>query len=272
MKLLIVDDEPLIRQGLRIIEWEKIGIKLCGVVENGIEALHLAEKESPDIVLTDIRMPGMDGITLSKKLCERNPRCCIIFLSGYSDFEYARQAIQLNVYDYILKPTNPEEILECVKRAMNFSSRKQSEQVLLSQAAHLMKHEEITEKLPDPDLDQGHASGLNVQEILAFLEQHFAEDISLNDLSVKFHFNSIYINRVLKKETGSTYLVLLNNIRLQHAMELLSGTDLKITVIAEMCGFSDHRYFSQIFRKNLNCTPAQFRKIQSALKNGDGKP
>ena len=112
MKLLIVDDEPLIRQGLRTIDWEQAGLKLCGIVENGIEALRLAEKKSPDIVLTDIRMPGMDGITLSKHLVKLNPHCTIIFLSGYSDFEYARQAIQLNVYDYILKPTSPDEILE----------------------------------------------------------------------------------------------------------------------------------------------------------------
>ena len=265
MKLLIADDEPLIRQGLRTIHWESIGVTLCGIVENGLEAFELAQKEKPDIVLTDIRMPGMDGITLSRKLCSENPRCIIIFLSGYSDFEYARQAIQLNAYDYILKPTSPDEILDCVKRAVHSGSRRRE--------PFLLRQEKAAEKDSGAGgfSDSGRSSGIQVQEILNFLKLHYQENISLSDVSSKFHFNSIYINRVLKKETGSTFLVLLNDIRLQHAMELLGETDLKISVVAEMCGFSDQRYFSQIFRKNTGYTPAQFRKLH-CRQNGEDSP
>ena len=112
-KVMIVDDEALVRIGLQsIIDWESRGYRIAGVFKNGEEALRAAEEEKFDIVLTDIRMPGMDGFALIRELKRLDPGLRFIILSSYSDFEYTRQAIQAGVNDYISKyEMEPEELL-----------------------------------------------------------------------------------------------------------------------------------------------------------------
>ena len=112
--LVFIDDEYLVREGLRTIEWEKYGIELQGMAEDGMSALKLIREKNPDIVLTDIRMPGMSGLKLLQVLKNENPSIKGILISGFKDFEYAHAAIKVGAYDYIMKPTNPEEIIEVV--------------------------------------------------------------------------------------------------------------------------------------------------------------
>ncbi|TDF93025.1 response regulator transcription factor [Paenibacillus piri] len=117
IKLLIVDDEPIICRGLReTIPWETIDAEVTGEASDGAEALELIDRLPVDLVLTDIHMDGMDGIALSKKLRELYPQIRIMILSGYDDFEYARQAIRIGVEDYLLKPVDVDELMAMVKR------------------------------------------------------------------------------------------------------------------------------------------------------------
>lgn len=119
---MIVDDEALVRIGLQsIIEWEERGYRIAGVFKNGIEALEAAHKQHFDVILTDIRMPGMDGLELTERLQVIAPHVHVIILSSYNDFEYTRRAIQLGVKDYISKyEMEPEELLR-VLDALDFS-------------------------------------------------------------------------------------------------------------------------------------------------------
>lgn len=115
-KLLYVDDEVIMREGIQeIIDWKCNGIELVGVAEDGNEAAEIALRERPDIVITDILMPFMDGIELVKKLREIQPLVKIIILSGYDEFDYAQQAIQYKVSSYLLKPVVPDKLMEIVK-------------------------------------------------------------------------------------------------------------------------------------------------------------
>lgn len=112
-KLILVDDEEEVRHGiLEKIEWDKHGFEIAGEAENGLEALEIAEKTIPDIVITDIKMPFMDGLTLAKKIREKYPTTKIIILTGFDEFEYAKKAIQLNVVEYILKPISCKELVK----------------------------------------------------------------------------------------------------------------------------------------------------------------
>lgn len=114
-KVLLVDDERMILDGISmIIDWESYGVQLTGKAMNGIEALEFIEKDPPDIVITDITMPGLDGIGLVSKTRERFPAIKWIFLSGYSEFEYAQQAMRYGVRHYLLKPCNEEKISEAL--------------------------------------------------------------------------------------------------------------------------------------------------------------
>ena len=118
-KVIIVDDEQIIRRGIRtFIPWEKIGCKLIGEASNGIEALSLMEKTTADIVITDIRMPMMDGLELTEELYSKYPHCKVIILTGYSDFEYARKALRFHVTDYLLKPVGEEGLVDVLRKTV----------------------------------------------------------------------------------------------------------------------------------------------------------
>lgn len=118
MKILIVDDEFIIRTGLcTVIDWEGLGMTLLPPAESAEEALERLADEHPDIVLTDIRMPGMDGIELAKEIKARRPDTEIVILTGYDDFGYARQALREGVTDYLLKTSGPEEIMMAAMKA-----------------------------------------------------------------------------------------------------------------------------------------------------------
>lgn len=109
--VMLVDDEEAVRQAIASkLEWEKIGFEVIATAENGEEALELAEKLRPDVVMTDIKMPFMDGLTLCHKLKERQRDTRIVIFSGFDEFEYAREAIKLEVEEYILKPIDSEEL------------------------------------------------------------------------------------------------------------------------------------------------------------------
>ncbi|WP_026486474.1 response regulator transcription factor [Caldanaerobius polysaccharolyticus] len=112
-KLLLVDDEEEVRKGIiNKIQWEKYGFDVVAEAENGWDALDVAEKIVPDVVITDIKMPFMDGIKLAELLRDKYPTAKIIILTGYDEFEYAQKAIKLNVMDYVLKPVSSKELVD----------------------------------------------------------------------------------------------------------------------------------------------------------------
>lgn len=116
-RIILVDDEEEVRQSIiRKINWTEAGFKVVGDAENGEDALEKVEALEPDLILTDIRMPYMDGLTLAERVRQKYPSIKIVIFSGYDDFEYAKQAIKLNVTEYILKPVNVEELTAILKR------------------------------------------------------------------------------------------------------------------------------------------------------------
>lgn len=118
-KLLIVEDEEKIREGLiSSIDWKSHSIELCAQAKNGIDALISFNQNQPDIILTDIRMPKMSGLEFIQQAKDTGLNFEAIVLTGYKDFDYAKHSINLNVFDYILKPAQPAEILTAVLRAL----------------------------------------------------------------------------------------------------------------------------------------------------------
>lgn len=118
VKLLLVDDEQIIREGIcRMIDWEKLGITLAGAFASATEALELMMDVRPDILLTDVRMPGMDGLELIERATKLHPQLQCIVLSGYDEFAYAQRALRAGVAEYLLKPCAREEMEEALQRA-----------------------------------------------------------------------------------------------------------------------------------------------------------
>ncbi|WP_127580569.1 response regulator [Paenibacillus koleovorans] len=139
-KLLIVDDEPTVRMGLRTyFDWAAYGIEVCEEADDGDVALEAAEKIRPDIVLTDVRMPAMDGITLSKELRKRFPEIKIIFVSGHDDADYLKSAMKVSAIDYIFKPVNLQELRAVVERVVAVLDGERTQQRMMEDMSEKLK-------------------------------------------------------------------------------------------------------------------------------------
>lgn len=211
MKLLIADDELFIRKGLLSLDWGSINVTVCGAAQDGNEALDLARHTKPDIILSDISMPAIDGISLAREILSENSDCRIIFLSGYSDFQYAKAALSIGVFDYILKLSSPDEIFNCVQRVMSRILKERNEKISLhvmqeELRAHQIVDKHIRNKNNDSSEPCTQTSDNFVNRIIEYIESNYMYDISLMTLSQEMHLNSIYISRLLKKTPAIHFL------------------------------------------------------------------
>lgn len=148
IKIFLVEDEIVIRNGIKnSIEWEKEGYKFVGEASDGELAYPMILKERPDILITDIRMPFMDGLELSRLVKQELPDIRILILSGYDEFDYAKEAIRLGVTEYLLKPVSASKLLESLKGVSSLIRREKEERELLKRYAEDMKENTEREKL-----------------------------------------------------------------------------------------------------------------------------
>ncbi|WP_224771268.1 response regulator transcription factor [Metabacillus idriensis] len=140
MKVIIADDEIQVRRGLKMkADWEEEGFQIAGEASNGKEALQLVEETRADLVITDVRMPVMDGIEFAGRCHREYPHVKVIVLSGYSDFDYVRSSLIEGVKDYLLKPVAPNELAEALRRVKNeivLEKKKQFESEKVSRLVH----------------------------------------------------------------------------------------------------------------------------------------
>lgn len=262
MVLLIADDEEIIRNGLLSLTWREAGIKRVLAAENGVQARDILKQETVDILVTDIRMPGLSGLELAEYVKEQCLDVKVILLTGFSDFEYAKKAVKYGVFEYVLKPVKPKELLQSVQEAvweLDTSRRKEN---LVSKyedgSGNFHAVEQMTRYFRhcSPDF----------LEMVKDIAEHYNTDITLNSLSQRYHFNPIYLSRMIKRESGYAFSNILASIRMYHAVQLIRETNMKINMICDSTGFNDSRYFSQIFRKAFFCTPMQYRKQKDQYK------
>lgn len=129
-KVLLVDDEEDVMNVIEHkINWEELGFKVIGKAQNGMKALEVAEKTQPDVVITDIKMPYMDGLELAGRLKKDNPSIRIMILTGFDEFEYAKEAVHLEIEEYVLKPVNADELSNCMIRLKEMLDRERDEKL-----------------------------------------------------------------------------------------------------------------------------------------------
>lgn len=262
MRLLIVDDEERIRRGLQMMDWASIGVTEVIAAADGLEARDILQHSNIDVVVSDIRMPGLDGLGLAEHIATHTRHTRVILLTGFSDFAYAQQAIRHSVTDYLLKPVKPEDLLRAVQRVGQSLE-------LEVEADRIVRefHQDGDALVARRQILQGFQTlSDTVASILFFLAEHHGENVSLTLLAEKFHFSPIHISRMIKKETGYSFLDILTAIRLASAARLLRETDSRINQICEQVGVSDQRYFSKIFKKAFGQTPLEYRKQKEQPK------
>lgn len=259
VNLMIADDEAAIRQGLLSINWRDIGVRVAASVDNGLDAVEILQSEIIDVVLTDIRMPGMNGLELARFIRERNLCAEVILLTGHSDFEYARTGIQYNVLEYILKPSRPEEIIEAVKRACKqVDKRREADMRLKLLEAELGKRQLV---MDDEGIVLGEFEYSTInRKIMEYILANYNKPISLSSLSDELHFSSIYLSKVIKRATGYTFLEIVNTLRVYDAASQLRRNQRPLGDICQSVCIGDPRHFSQVFKKHFGMTPSAYKK------------
>ena len=247
-KVLIVDDEKYVRMGIKSeTDWSLIGCEVVGEAANGEDALTAAEEVKPDLVISDIRMPKMDGIELAEKLMEKYPGIKIIFLTAYSEFEYARQAVRLGVSDYLLKPFQDGELEGAIQRLLHLHPGASAEEKELeNELIPLRSKEEIENRY--------------VAAAIEYIENNFTQtDFSIGKLAESLSVSEGHISRLFKTETDLGINNYLTRYRIRKSMDYLKDLQVKVYEVAEKVGYQDIAYFSNTFKKLVGRTPSEYQ-------------
>lgn len=243
-KLLIADDESIIRKGIKnLIDFENLEIDQVFEAENGKEAVDLALKNQVDIVIMDINMPIVDGLSASKKIKEKNPDSYLLILTGYNYFDYAQAAIRAKVDDYILKPVSKKDVEYMLKTAVN--------------KLNINRKNESLKEYNDENLKAKES----YEDIKKYIDKNvFCEDFSLNKMASDIGYNNNYLSSLIKEIYGLSFQDLSNKLRMEKARILLLTSDMKNQEIADAVGIYDVSYFSNKFKKYFGKSPKQIRK------------
>lgn len=243
VKILIVDDEAevldnvywILKNGLPQYEYLKTSMSR--------QAREILRTDIIDILLSDIKMPNWSGLELAEIAKKANPKCQVLLLTGYNDFDYAYQAIKAKCDDFILKCNLDEEIVETVRK-------------------YAVKVEQERRALEN---DGGPASGKDrdnqdtIEFIKTYIHQHIDSDLSLNTLAQLVYLNPTYFSRLFKNATGVTLTEYLLQVRIETAKKLLLKPGKKIQDVTSAVGIDSPTYFARIFKKATGYTPQEYR-------------
>lgn len=253
---MIADDEPLIRRGIKqLIDLSSLQIGEIYEASTGEEALKVFEEFEPEIVLMDINMPKIDGLSVAKKIKSINSATKIAIITGYNYFDYAQTAIKIGVEDYILKPISKKDVSEIIVKLVSSLQEKKKDKEI----------EKVLEKITTDFQDNAVKNNYKIL-IQNIIENNYSDSqFTLSVLSEKLDLSSGYISIMFKKNFGIPFQDYLLQKRMEKAKLFLLTTELKNYEIAEQVGFEDVNYFITKFKKYYQITPKQYKEM--VLKN-----
>lgn len=238
IKLLVVDDQKSVHLYVEKVLSRLGGLEIRGAA-NGQEALALIEDDAPEILLLDMEMPRMNGLALLGALNERGIRPeCVIVLSAYSEFEYARGALQGGAQDYLLKPIDQAELVEKIRAAT----------------------ERIRSERPEAYDERGKSTEDVIGDIKRYIDGHYDADLSLEAVTAMFFISKFQISRLFKRQYGINYHEYVLRVRMEAAAALLRESSLKLYEICARVGFDQASYFSSSFKKYYGISPREYRR------------
>ena len=245
LKVLVVEDEEMIRKGIVLaVDWAALDCVVVGEAANGEEALEAVERYDPTLIITDLKMPKMDGIEMLRRLRERGNNAFVIILTAYDSFAYAQSALRLGAVDFLLKPFHDGELEQAVtalRRRLEPSGGR-------GEAG-----------LPIPGLKKGDKSKY-VLEAMDYIGEHYNDpNISVGVIAQHLGISEGHLSHTFKKETDYTLLNYLTRYRVHKAMELLRDCRLKVYEVAEQVGYRDITHFSATFKKLVGISPSEYQ-------------
>ncbi|MEN6563701.1 MAG: AraC family transcriptional regulator [Christensenella sp.] len=238
-RVVVADDEKLIAHNIAaLISTCDPSFSVCAVCFDGQSAFAAIEQHRPHILFTDIKMPLLDGLSLIERAHQFAPNLRCVLISGYGEFEYAKTALQISAFDYLLKPLNKTELAKTIRRA--------KDELLSEQALLNTERVASTEQI--------------VASVVQFLHANYSSEINFAKIAADYNFSSSYLTKIFREHTGKPPIRYLIEFRIQIAKELLRDTNLNIKEISEKTGFVDQFYFSKCFKSYCGVTPSQYKE------------
>jgi YesN/AraC family two-component response regulator len=236
-RLLIVDDEEDIRRGLAdFFPWNEIGFEVMGTAENGKAAMEIIREGNVDAVFCDIRMPVMSGIELARAVFEADLKVPIVFLSAFKDFSYAQKAIQYDVRDYVLKPTDYGDIHAVFRK---------------------LKKELDSGFFESPTQPTARTDAV-IGAIKGYVGREYGR-ATLKGAARVVHMNPQYLSRLFKERAGENFHAFLTRVRMEKAAQLLHDVEYLTYEVSEMVGYANPKNFARAFKNHFGVSPREYR-------------
>lgn len=253
-RVLLVEDEKWVRTALRkVLEQANLPLEVAHEAANGLEAWDWLADHEADLVLTDIRMPVMDGLALLQEMRRSRHPADVMIVSGHDDFAYAQQALRLGARDYLLKPVETDEVIRRIGPWME-ERRSAAEAGRAAAAEPAVRWEELSP----------------VEQVLHHIHAGRAYQLTLAEAAAMVHLNPSYFSKLFRRHTSTTFTDYMTEVRLREAARLLERTALRVNEIAERLGFADVAYFSNTFKKATGQTPSEYRRERQSRSPGSG--
>ncbi len=235
-RVVLIDDEAIIVEGLRkVVKWDDYNCEVAGTASDAVSGARLIREVKPDILITDISMPGQNGLTMLAGLRSEFPEMQVTVLTGYRDFAYAQEAIKLGVTRFLLKPSKMAEINEALSAMIEKIEGKEA-----------------------PSTEQNTGSFI-VNQAMAYIEKHYSEKLTLQEVAETCYVSQWHLSKLLNKYAGQSFYEILNKVRISAAKELLKDPSLRVGDIGMMVGYMDNAHFSRIFKKLTGCSANEYR-------------
>ena len=235
-RVVLIDDEAIIVEGLRkVVKWDEYNCEVAGTASDAVSGARLIREVKPDILITDISMPGQNGLTMLAGLRSEFPEMQVTVLTGYRDFAYAQEAIKLGVTRFLLKPSKMAEINEALSAMIEKIEGKEA-----------------------PSTEQNTGSFI-VNQAMAYIEKHYSEKLTLQEVAETCYVSQWHLSKLLNKYAGQSFYEILNKVRISAAKELLKDPSLRVGDIGMMVGYMDNAHFSRIFKKLTGCSANEYR-------------
>ncbi len=236
MKLRVViieDEQPLLRELVETFSWRSVNCKVCGTASTAEEARRVVADTRPDVIITDIKLPDGDGLSL---LEEFTPRAAIV-ITGFSQIEFAQKALRVGAVDFILKPLDDEQLRSALQRAVIRAG----------------------EGIPAVHASTESSNAL-VHEAMIYIQKYFQKDVSLLEAAEHLGITEGHLASIFKKETGKTFVQALTEHRMIVASTLLRDPRIRVGEVASLCGYNDSAYFAKVFRRTAGMSPREYRE------------
>lgn len=283
-RLLIADDEMIERAVLYKTLKSRFG-ENCEIyqAENGREAVRIHEEHQIQIAILDIEMPGINGIRAAEKIRETDRDCCIVFLTAFDEFSYAKKAITVRALDYLLKPYEESELLLVVEEAMRIVCEREAaaesktavqngeEELLenLEEGIGESEYEKISETAGGQDNE---AEGVRLSAVMDmitdYIQAHYMEDLSMQELARQMNYSEAYFCKLFKQCFGQNFTSYLTEYRVETAKKMLGQPTVNVKEIGKAVGYCDANYFAKVFKRITGQSPTDYRTELLLKKTG----